>query len=116
MARLASAEGAAFDDTVYGALPTGECVCFSSVKTTHFLKTRSRQIPLSLWKCSSRSPLGHGRGFRRRGFRQLAPQRRNTRNARSRFVLFFGRTPFDIAGEEGHAASLERTESESPLL
>ena len=30
--------------------------------------------------------------------------------------FFFGRTPFDITGEESHAASLERTESESPLL
>ena len=119
VARLTSADAQPFDDTVYGALPTGERLRVLLIgEDDPFLENALKADPSlavemlkpELWRSDM------GADFDAVVFDNWLPNDATLETLGRGSFFFFGRTPFDIAGEEGHAASLERTESESPLL
>ncbi|HET9524500.1 MAG TPA: VWA domain-containing protein [Terrimicrobiaceae bacterium] len=119
VARLTSADGVAFDDTAYGALPTGERLRVLLIgEDDPFLENALKADPSiavemltpDLWRPDM------GADFDAVVFDNWLPKDATLETLGRGSFFFFGRTPFDIAGEESPAASLEKTDSESPLL
>ena len=119
IARLTSADGVAFDDTAYGALPTGERLRVLLIgEDDPFLENALKADPSiavemltpDLWRPDM------GADFDAVVFDNWLPKDATLETLGRGSFFFFGRTPFDIAGEESPAASLEKTDSESPLL
>jgi hypothetical protein len=119
VARLTSADAQAIDDTVYGALPTGERLRVLLIgEDDPFLENALKADPSlavemltpELWRSEM------GADFDAVVFDNWLPKDATLETLGRGSFFFFGRTPFDVTGEESHAASLEPTESESPLL
>ena len=118
VARLTSADGLDFDNTARAALPTGRRLRVLLVGDDDpFLESALKADPAltvemlkpETWRS------GMGADFDAVVFDNWLPHEATLETLGRGSFFFFGRTPFDVAGEEVHAASLEAA-FESPLL
>jgi hypothetical protein len=118
VARLTPADGLDFDDTARAALPNGQRLRVLLVgEDDPFLENALKADPAlgvemlkpETWRA------GLGADFDAVVFDNWLPPEATLESLGPGSFFFFGRTPFDVAGEQGHAASLEAG-LESPLL
>jgi hypothetical protein len=119
VARLTSADALAIDDIAYAALPTGERLRVLLIgEDDPFLESALKADPslaVEMLKPELWRP-GMGSDFDAVVFDKCLPKDATLETLGRGSFFFFGRTPFDVAGEEIHTASLESAGSESPLL
>ncbi|HEY5769190.1 MAG TPA: VWA domain-containing protein [Terrimicrobium sp.] len=118
VARLTPTDGPDFDDTARAALPNGQRLRVLLVgEDDPFLENALKADPAlgvemlkpETWRA------GMGADFDAVVFDNWLPPEATLETLGAGSFFFFGRTPFDVAGEEAHAASLEAG-LESPLL
>jgi Ca-activated chloride channel family protein len=119
VARLTSEDGLAFDNTARAALPTGQRLRVLLVgRDDPFLESALKADPalaVEILKPEAwRSDMGAD--FDAVVFDDWLPQAATLETLGRGSFFFFGRTPFNVAGEEVRMASLEAAGSESPLL
>jgi Ca-activated chloride channel homolog len=119
VARLTSEDGLAFDNTARAALPTGQRLRVLLVgRDDPFLESALKAdsaLAVEILKPEAwRSDLGAD--FDAVVFDDWLPQAATLETLGRGSFFFFGRTPFNVAGEEVRMASLEVAGSESPLL
>ena len=119
VARLNSADGLDFDNAARAALPTGQSLRVLLVGDDDpFLEGALKADPalaVEILKPETwRSDMGAD--FDAVVFDNWLPQGATLETLGRGSFFFFGRTPFDVAGEEIRLASLEAAGSESPLL
>ena len=119
VARLNSADGLDFDNAARAALPAGQSLRVLLVGDDDpFLEGALKADPalaVEILKPETwRSDMGAD--FDAVVFDNWLPQGATLETLGRGSFFFFGRTPFDVAGEEIRLASLEAAGSESPLL
>jgi hypothetical protein len=119
VARLTSTDAQAFDDIAYAVLPTGERLRVLLIgEDDPFLENALKADPSisvemlspELWRSEM------GADFDAVVFDKWLPKDATLETLGRGSFFFFGRTPFDVAGEEIRPASLEPAGSDSPLL
>jgi hypothetical protein len=119
IARLTSADALAFDNAARAALPTGEHLRILLISEDDpFLEGALKadsSLAVEILKPESWRP-DMGANFDAVVFDNWLPQGATLEALGGGTFLFFGRTPFTLAGEEIPPDFLEATESESPLL
>jgi hypothetical protein len=119
LARLTTPDELNFDNVAYAALPVGERVRVLLIgHDDPFLEMALKADPSiaveilrpEMWRSDM------GAGFDAVVFDNWLPPEATLESLGRGSFFFFGRTPFDIAGEEIRTVSLETAEPESPLL
>jgi hypothetical protein len=119
IARLTTKDELEFDNTAYAALPTGESLRVLLISDDDpFLEKALKADPSlaieilkpELWRPEM------GAGFDAVVFDNWLPPDATLEKLGGGSFFFFGRTPYDVAGEEIRSVSLEAAGPESPLL